>query len=710
MGTGMKHLSLRNQIFIWLGVCLLIPTTGGIAFSAYTLLQEANAERASAEIIGQDRAISVAIQVADAYQAEMDIALGASRQFAKTSMVTVQNPKKPLDRSQVTAMLKNVFEDNLIFLGMYSDWEPNAFDGNDKANIGQADADGNGRYTPWWARSGNDISLQICESGYEDEIQLDYYRLPMDTRQETLLEPYIDTVNGAPILMTSLIVPMFTPEKYLGMTGVDIALTDLQAQVDQHAADLYNGSAQVEVISNAGLVVAVSGKPEWAGKSLEEVAPERWKQTVAFIQKGQKSLEDGKGNLLAFAAIQPGKTQTPWTVILTIPLKVITQQADADYQKTLKSLYLMIGLAVASLLVALVFLWRFANAIANPIRSTAGFLKQAAAGDLTQDVPAQFQKRTDEIGSLAQSTQSMIASLRAVFANLSGSVETLNTSSATLLSAAKQTAAGAKGSSLKANLVAAAAEEMSVNTQSVANRVDEVSANLDSIATSTELTSATIGEIARDSDQTHRTIMEAANQADQISVLMDRMGQSAQEIGKVTDAISGISAQTNLLALNATIEAARAGASGKGFAVVASEIKELARQASQATEQVRSQVEAVQAATTDATHEIGKIIQVIREMNQTVTSITTKIDNYTSETRLIAGNISQASLGLRDTNTQVGESALVTQEIAKEINGFSSTTQDMASASAMIQTSALELADLSEQLKRMVNEFHRSGH
>ena len=61
----------------------------------------------------------------------------------------------------------------------------------------------------------------------------------------------------------------------------------------------------------------------------------------------------------------------------------------------------------------------------------------------------------------------------------------------------------------------------------------------------------------------------AASQSKAASRKVDELGLAAQEIGKVTEAITGISEQTNLLALNATIEAARAGEAGKGFAVVA---------------------------------------------------------------------------------------------------------------------------------------------
>ena len=76
---------------------------------------------------------------------------------------------------------------------------------------------------------------------------------------------------------------------------------------------------------------------------------------------------------------------------------------------------------------------------------------------------------------------------------------------------------------------------------------------------------------------------------------LEELREEIAKVGKVAEQIEAIAKQTNLLALNATIEAARAGDAGKGFAVVAGEVKQLAGQ------------------TSNATGEIGEILQTLTE-------------------------------------------------------------------------------------------------
>jgi ABC-type transport system substrate-binding protein/methyl-accepting chemotaxis protein len=88
--------------------------------------------------------------------------------------------------------------------------------------------------------------------------------------------------------------------------------------------------------------------------------------------------------------------------------------------------------------------------------------------------------------------------------------------------------------------------------------------------------------------------------------LVDALGASSMEIGRVVDVIQEIADQTNLLALNAAIIASQAGESGKAFAVVASEIRNLAEKTARSTREIAQKVKAVRDGTERAVGLVNK--------------------------------------------------------------------------------------------------------
>jgi len=346
-----------------------------------------------------------------------------------------------------------------------------------------------------------------------------------------------------------------------------------------------------------------------------------------------------------------------------------------------------------------------ASNISRPIVTGVRLLDGISRGDLTQDVPSNLQERGDESGSLARALQATTESLRRLLTEVSEGVRTLAAASTELSSVSNQSNAGIRSTSERASTVASSAEELSASSISVAAGMEQATANLTNVASATEEVTSTIGEIAGNSERARSITEEASQQAQHVTGLMQELNQAAQAIGKVTEAITNISDQTKLLALNATIEAARAGAAGKGFAVVAHEIKELARQTTLATEDIKSKVNGIQGSTTATLKDLAGITSVIKQVSEIVNGIATAIEEQSSVTKDIARNVTEAATGVRDANQRVAQISTVSQTVAKDIETVNLAATDIAAGSDQVTRSTSELSKLAEELQSLVGQF-----
>jgi len=382
---------------------------------------------------------------------------------------------------------------------------------------------------------------------------------------------------------------------------------------------------------------------------------------------------------------------------------VTIQDVSADWTAMTSQHAVSAGLSLAGLAILLFGLgWVVRSQVTQPMAGLVGVLDQVAAGDLRQD--AGIHSR-DEVGTMGRALQKSLDALRTTFTSVGQGSHRIALAGRDLTGLSTRMAEATGDTSQRASTVAAAAEEMSMNAASVAAGVAQATQSLESISASTSRMGATIAEIAGNSEKARSITVEASLQAEAMSTLMRDLGVAAQEIGKVTETITGISSQTNLLALNATIEAARAGSAGKGFAVVASEVKELAKQTAAATEDIRGRIESIQSTSASAAEDIQRISGVIRNVSGIVTSIASAIEAQTAVTRDIAGNLNQASQGMREANDRVAESAGVTRSIAKDIAGVDRSANELTSSVAQVREQAAALAGLAEHLDDAVQQF-----
>jgi methyl-accepting chemotaxis protein len=225
----------------------------------------------------------------------------------------------------------------------------------------------------------------------------------------------------------------------------------------------------------------------------------------------------------------------------------------------------------------------------------------------------------------------------------------------------------------------------------VAAASTQASTNVETVAAAAEELAASIGEIGRQVAHSNQISRRAADEAGRTDADVQELAKTALRIGEVVSLISDIASQTNLLALNATIEAARAGEAGKGFAVVANEVKSLANQTARATEEISTQITAVQDQTKAVVDAIRSIGTVIDEVSSIAGAIAAAVEQQSAATQEIARNVEQAAAG--------------TSEVSSTIAGVQQAAGDTGSAATTVLDAARLLSGQAGELRQAVDQF-----
>jgi methyl-accepting chemotaxis protein len=221
-----------------------------------------------------------------------------------------------------------------------------------------------------------------------------------------------------------------------------------------------------------------------------------------------------------------------------------------------------------------------------------------------------------------------------------------------------------------ATAMSANAEQTNRQSAAVSSATEQASANVETVsAAGTQLT-ASIHEISAQVARSAEMANRAAREADTVNHRIETLADAAGKVGQIVQLINAIASQTNLLALNATIEAARAGEAGKGFAVVAGEVKSLANQTAKATDEIATQVAAIQGETAAAVGAIRSITGTIGAVNELTASVAAAVEEQSAATAEISRSVSEASRGTAEVAANiagVAQAANETGRMAKDV-------------------------------------------
>ena len=175
------------------------------------------------------------------------------------------------------------------------------------------------------------------------------------------------------------------------------------------------------------------------------------------------------------------------------------------------------------------------------------------------------------------------------------------------------------------------------------------------VAAAAEELASSVSEVESQVVRSSEVAQAAVQRADDANNRVTGLAEAANRIGNVVELIRDVAEQTNLLALNATIEAARAGDAGKGFAVVASEVKNLANQTTKATEEISSQIIAVQNETKESVEAIKEISQIIRDIDNMTSEVRSAISQQTDATQEISANVQESTAAMNKVTDNVSD-------------------------------------------------------
>ncbi len=344
------------------------------------------------------------------------------------------------------------------------------------------------------------------------------------------------------------------------------------------------------------------------------------------------------------------------------------------------------------------------------IRAIVTKTNKVAEGDLTMLPERKYSK--DELGLIAHSLDSMIASVRQLVMKIADNAQEVGNSSKLLSASAKESTDASAQVALDIQDVAESTDMQARAAKETARAVEEMSIGIQRIADNT----SQIADLSTDTSQQTKHGLTAMKQfteqiqevnavLEKLSITIDTLGTRSDQIAGIADNITSFSNQTNILSLNASIEAARAGEAGRGFAVVASEIRKLAASSLTSADDIHQLVDGTR-------KDIAEASVRMKEALQEMEAGKTKVAEMGSNFNRIAAAVSNMSSQIQE-NSAITEQMSASSEQVSASMDETATSADMnlgkteSVAAATEQQLALmdSIATLAKQLDAIVGEL-----
>ena len=584
-----RNLKISTKITLWAGICLTVAVIAITSYSVFSMRKEAIRQ-------AKENIVNIAKEKALIVKGEMEVALFTAQALADIFSTQITGTEK-MSRLKANDIIKQVLIKHPNFVGICTLWEPNAFDNNDANFINTEAHDSTGRLIPYWYWTADGKLNVDSLVDYTVPGAGDWYLEPKKTKEDTIMSPFVYSIEGKNVLMTSIVVPIVVDDIFYGIVGIDLSLDFLQSLTD--SVDIYDKTGELHLISNDGIISGITGQPEKIGKSLQEEFPDFLEDNLKQIETGTSFFGYSDNVFYVYVPIIFGKTTTPWSVGVVLPDNEVLASVILMVQ-------IMFFIGIIVIVFALLFLWVISKRIIGPINKTVVMIRNISEGDgdLTSKLPVLSK---DEVGELANGFNGFVASLGSMIKKIKDSIVIAQDISSDLAASSEESSASLteitgnienmkkKIENLDDEITRSndAFEEFTNFLGDITFKIQNQTVDINKSSTSIEQMVASIDNVAKTAEEKMEVVDNLKKLASTGGIEMEETIEVIEKITASTNVIAGmlvvinsIAAQTNLLAMNAAIEAAHAGEAGKGFSVVADEIRKLAEDTSKNSKEI----------------------------------------------------------------------------------------------------------------------------
>lgn len=347
-------------------------------------------------------AIDEAKRLADTYareyayriETEMNIDIGIARAMANQLISHKYNSD-----TVTISFLEEVMSENQDIFASWVSFELSDLDTTYKLPYG--------RKRFWSYTDNGEKVMQIDTLNLEgdDETGL-YYKIKI-RRREAITDPYFDTFStqgdeNTKRLVTSVTCPLMRNGEYVGLTGMDITIEEIQS--------IMSGFKPFEdgysvLFSNNGSIVS-HYEQEFIGKSIKETDSIFTDPSMLLniIEQGlEYSFMSESGEQEYYITMAPaeiGNCQTPWSVAIVVPLYIIEETANRNILISL--IASLLGMVL--LFIVIVYI---SSKISKPLKKITHTLTFLSDGKIDR-VRKMSVKSKDEIGKIRKSVNELI--------------------------------------------------------------------------------------------------------------------------------------------------------------------------------------------------------------------------------------------------------------------------------------------------------------